>query len=131
MLSSAESLKQSPDSATLSPGFAGEGRNMTAFQRALAAPQQLGQPFSLYPFFGTRRNVSAPNRTASLLATYAVFPSLLHYVIGPGFRFDEYPRSEFISSAFADGLTVISTHAGKKPLLMAFLTDRIFDHAEQ
>ena len=44
---------------------------------------------------------------------------------------NRYSRSAFISSAFADGFTVISTHAGKNPLLIAFLTDRIFDHAEQ
>ena len=38
---------------------------------------------------------------------------------------------EFISSTTSAGFTVISTHAGIKPLLAAFLADLMFDHAEQ
>ena len=38
---------------------------------------------------------------------------------------------KFIASTIAAGFTVISTHAGIKPLLTAFLTERIFDHAVQ
>jgi hypothetical protein len=37
----------------------------------------------------------------------------------------------FISSTTEAGLTVISTHEGINPLFTAFLTDRIFDQAEQ
>lgn len=36
-----------------------------------------------------------------------------------------------ISSTFAVGFTVISIHAGKNPLFMAFLIDLILDQAEQ
>jgi hypothetical protein len=35
---------------------------------------------------------------------------------------------EFISSALLAGFTVISTHAGIKPLFTAFPADLIFDH---
>ena len=37
----------------------------------------------------------------------------------------------FISSTIVTGFAVISTHAGTKPLLMAFLTDLTLDHAVQ
>lgn len=37
----------------------------------------------------------------------------------------------FISSTNVAGLTVISTHAGRKPLLIAFLADFKFDQAQQ
>ena len=37
----------------------------------------------------------------------------------------------FISSTIFVGFAVISTHAGAKPLLMAFLPDLILDHAVQ
>ena len=37
----------------------------------------------------------------------------------------------FNSSTISAGFAVISTHAGIKPLLTAFLTERIFDQAEQ
>ena len=38
---------------------------------------------------------------------------------------------QFIPSTKATGFAVISTHAGLKPLLRAFLTDLTFDHAAQ
>lgn len=37
----------------------------------------------------------------------------------------------FICSITSSGFTVISTQDGEKPLLIAFFTERIFDHAQQ
>ncbi len=63
--------------------------------------------------------------TQSLLKVY--FQSVLAVIF-----IASYPGSyEFISSTTSAGFTVISTHAGIKPLFAAFLADLMFDHAEQ
>ena len=71
----------------------------------------------------------------SLVGAFNVsFDELLNMMFGDAWGFQYFPFSSsvlFILSTICDGLAVISTHAGMNPLFTAFLTDLIFDQAEQ